>query len=102
MKTGFSPGPWNAEGPEIDSNQYSVIAVAKHGKVTEDADGNQISIEEAEANALLLAAAPELLEACKARLAADQQWEQGTEEWHKAIVAADVMMESAIKKAGAG
>jgi len=56
-------------------------------------------VEEQEGNALLLAAAPGLLAACKARLECDEVFEQGTSEWHQAVDCADCMMREAIEKA---
>jgi hypothetical protein len=47
----------------------------------------------------MVTAAPDLLEACRARLECDQVFEQGTGEWHQAVDCADAMMIDAIRKA---
>lgn len=38
----------------------------------------------------------ELLTACKSRLACDEEWIQGTKEWHDAVLTADEQMKAAI------
>jgi len=60
-----TPAPWEVDGLAIDASQYEV-AVCSQGL---DEDENQMPREEAEANAKLISAAPELLEACKCALA---------------------------------
>ena len=76
------------------------------GGTIKDTDGRGIAMDiygrtadEANANARLIAAAPELLEACQARLEADEVFEQGTSEWHQSVNCADSMMQAAIAKA---
>jgi len=57
MKTKHTPGPWGCDwtrGREIDS-KYGIVAVVRKG----NAGTTWVS------NACLIAAAPELLEACK-------------------------------------
>lgn len=64
-----TPGPWRVtEGRRIDSGRGYSTAIADvwaHGEGADDAP----STGEAEANARLLAAAPDLLEACKEAVA---------------------------------
>lgn len=44
----------------------------------------------------------ELLAACKARLACDEDWDQGTTKWHDAVLTADEQMRVAIRHAETG
>lgn len=58
-----TPGPWNAEGFEITCDRWSTLATVDRGAT--DMDDNVIMDSEAEANARLIAAAPEMLETLK-------------------------------------
>lgn len=62
---GHTPGPWYAEGSDIGSAENITVGVAIAGRT----DDGYISHAQVQANANLMAAAPELLEAL--RLAAD-------------------------------
>lgn len=95
-KSKHTPGPWSREGTFLDDLEYvrqsrviqnstRVIAYG-FGGVT----FNGIDAEEAEANAVLIAAAPDLLEAAKAMLARPE----GYREW--------TALDAAIKKAEEG
>ena len=69
--TGFTPGPWKAcfpvgNEPFISNEGYVVINKVGHM--------NQLSL--AQANARLIAAAPELLEECKRLQAIVKQYEE--------------------------
>jgi predicted membrane-bound mannosyltransferase len=59
---GHTPGPWEADGFVIDSEFLTLTAVNLDAV---DLDGNRISPMEAHANAQLIAAAPDLLEAAQ-------------------------------------
>lgn len=77
----YTPGPWtvasnypNAKTAICHSSPLQKLASA-HSDVQITGAGTQvISPEEAEANAYLIAAAPELLDACKAAEAELEQW----------------------------
>ena len=59
MEHKHTPGPWSINGNKIDGNGYHIVSVNSH----RTSDG--------EANARLIAAAPELLEIVKSILADD-------------------------------
>jgi len=70
----YTPGPWNKTEDKLTQQYYiarpygkSVLHIAN---VTKEDIGYGISEEEYHANASLIAAAPELLEACKEALEA--------------------------------
>ncbi len=58
-----TPGPWTAWGTTIRANKGDYVASAKYYPIPGVDDDNS------DANARLIAAAPELLEACKGVLA---------------------------------
>lgn len=53
MSTKHTPGPWKMNGPTLVGNGYNIGSVNSHRTT------------EGEANANLISAAPELLEACE-------------------------------------
>ena len=59
MEHKHTPGPWSINGNKIDGNGYHIVSVNSH------------RTSEGEANARLIAAAPELLEIVKSILADD-------------------------------
>jgi hypothetical protein len=61
-----TPGPWYAEGSDIGSAENVTVGVAIAGRN----DDGYISHAEVQANAYLMAAAPEMLEALTAAYAA--------------------------------
>jgi hypothetical protein len=66
-KTQHTPGPWHFDGQEFNDVREAdgeLVAVALHLRTRKP----ERSLAEAEANARLMAAAPDLLEACKAAL----------------------------------
>ena len=74
--TQHTPGPWKAIAAAVYAGRplSTVVVSGDHGR---------LSADEAEANARLIAAAPELLEACKQMLAAlDQLHREGLREYH--------------------
>jgi len=62
MKTKYTPGPWEVKGSKIDSEYGTVATTESHGASLEK-DGRFGAYKDYEANAKLIAAAPELLEA---------------------------------------
>ena len=90
-----TPGPWTAEDWRWGTNFSSVWAVFANGtdgcmdKMPCECHGSN-----AEANARLIAAAPDLLEACKAAVIAFRIVELGED--------TDVMCQAAIAKAEGG
>lgn len=58
---GHTPGPWYAEGSDIGSAENVTVGVAIAGRT----DAGYISHAEVQANANLMAAAPELLSALR-------------------------------------
>lgn len=93
MKTQHTPGPWHADtGPKTLDSDHRVVEIhsSTGGKT---GDGNVIAtihgdifnhtvplIEEAKANAKLIAAAPELLEALKS--IADENYDDDDKKHH--------------------
>lgn len=66
METKHTPGPWEAIGNLVRSPLYQPDGLPKGMQIAECKDGySQPFTEEAKANARLIAAAPELLEAAK-------------------------------------
>lgn len=59
---GHTPGPWGCDGTEVHA-EHLVICTAYRSRT--DDEGNWMSNEEVEANARLIAAAPELLRALR-------------------------------------
>jgi len=68
-QTRHTPGPWDVHGDHATlvgpRNGKQMLAEAKHGHIVTEC---ALTIGEAQANARLIAAAPELLEALKAML----------------------------------
>ena len=60
---GHTPGPWGCDGTEVHA-EHLVICNAYRSRT--DDEGNWMRSEEVEANARLIAAAPDLLAACQA------------------------------------
>jgi hypothetical protein len=67
-KPSFTAGPWRLYRPEGFAilSEDAIIGVAHHGKERAAIDTRVISEDEANANARLIAAAPELLDGLKA------------------------------------
>ena len=70
-ETKHTPGPWHYEHPALS---FSIHAAAIHvadvfAKVSGGTSDKYVLEEEADANARLIAAAPDLLKACEAALA---------------------------------
>jgi hypothetical protein len=81
---------------------YATNAGNDHqGLVIEEQTGRTVAVAYDRKDGAMLAAAPDLAAACKARLECDETFEQGTSEWSQAIDCADAMMRSALQKAGA-
>jgi hypothetical protein len=89
-----TPGPWHVHDKELSSNPYIVadsegrsIADCKVGGPWTSSSKRGDRINEADisaANASLIAAAPDLLAACKAAIQLNKvSWEQGTLRWAK-------------------
>ncbi len=85
MTKKFTPGPWHFEPCNIGSekNRYNPIVTHEGGNVARifadvampGLTSKAPDLETAEANARLIAAAPDLLEACKVTLKAlDAEW----------------------------
>ena len=74
MKQKHTPGPWSINGNKIDGNGYHIVSVNSH------------RTSEGEANARLIAAAPELLEALI--LICDRDWAYAGMEEMKIIISA--------------
>ena len=95
-KSKHTPGPWSREGNFSDDLEFvrQSRVIQNNTKVIAYGFGgvtfNGIDAEEAEANAVLIAAAPDLLEAAKAMLARPE----GYREW--------TALDAAIKKAEEG
>lgn len=66
---GHTPGPWGCDGTEVHA-EHLVICNAYRSRT--DDEGNWMSSEEVEANARLIAAAPDLLASLKAIVEASQ------------------------------
>lgn len=97
-----TPGPWKVDECEDAHGHYTI----RHADGTPNGDTQRQLIatvyyhdKEESVNPELIAAAPDLLEACKARLECDTVFEQGTSEWSQAVHCADAMMQEAIAKA---
>ena len=91
-----TPGPWKTEINKAVHRPSVMCGKDERWEVTATVTGDST------ANARLIAAAPELLAACKARLACDDDYDQGTKEWHDAVLTADEQMREAIKAAEQG
>lgn len=90
-----TPGPW------IDTRHRKVIARANSGELTtvcEVFSGSVDTLEEADANQSLIAAAPELLESLTNLVGLARAGAAQLGKYHAALAAADV----AIAKAGGG
>lgn len=80
MESTHTPGPWGIEKTK-ETNWIGPMRRSRDGKVAEivcdtDRDGlTPDAIARNDANARLIAAAPDLLAACKAALLASMQWE---------------------------
>ena len=102
-----TPGPWVADGNGVIlGGEYAGTSICEtykaHWLASFGRNGKEAYaalVRDAEANAQLIAAAPELLEACRERLLCDEMYEQGTSEWHQSVDCADAMMHAAIAKA---
>ena len=69
-EAGFTPGPWNVMETRTEKDDlYSRCWVDAYGSSIKPAEAYGNTKDEAEANAALIASAPELLEACKNALA---------------------------------
>lgn len=102
METKFTPGPWedvwlDDENGWIKDSRGNYLAEM----VTKDEAGLCVPKDEAEANAHLLAAAPELLEAC--RLALDYfNYTRSGREWRDSGGEETAKLLEAINKATGG
>lgn len=62
-----TPGPWDCDGSEIHAEN---LCIANAYRPRTDDEGNWMAIEEVQANARLIAAAPELLDALRSAVRA--------------------------------
>lgn len=91
MKTTHTPGPWKAEGWE------SVVVNDANGNTLVLMPGASYGLAAVKANAALIAAAPDLLAACKA---VEDAWTGGESgDWRGALDLALGMARAAIAKA---
>jgi hypothetical protein len=106
MGTKHTPGPWNAEGVMSEADHdivlsYEVpgagcpIVVATVASDVDD-DGYPIALSQANANAKLIAASPDLAEACVAAIAATG----GSHLWNGWTRQFLILAENALRKAG--
>ena len=86
-KSKHTPGPWSREGNFSDDLEFvrQSRVIQNNTKVIAYGFGgvtfNGIDAEEAEANAVLIAAAPDLLEAAKAMVAGGYVMDADSPEW---------------------
>jgi len=62
VSAAFTPGPWETNGPFVNSQAVTGIADCSRGDIAENWSGSDFITGREEANARLIAAAPELLE----------------------------------------
>jgi hypothetical protein len=93
----FTPGPWEAEHAKAFGNTYRIRAgsLVLCAVVSRELIGNEFDLEEARANAELMADAPRLLEVLRNLLAyaeIPQSWD-GIDEAEQAFTQAHEMLE---------
>lgn len=98
MKAQHTPGPWDVYDGPNDKKELTVNYIDKSGQIIMVADCNSAYAppKERDANARLIAAAPELLEACKAFLDMEIEIDM---EYHKAFKVVIDKVTAAIAKA---
>lgn len=69
MKTQHTPGPWRVNGRSIDATDVCVATIETIYRAPAGSYYDRAYVAETEANARLIAAAPELLDALRAVLA---------------------------------
>ncbi len=88
-----TPGPWEA----VYANYTTVHTVAGNETIASIGGLWDREVSEFDANATLIAAAPELLQACKAMI--DAQGADGHTQWEAQMTQALDQIENAVKKA---
>lgn len=71
------------------------VKLAREGRTAQDVLAKAV----ADYQDPMTQATDDLYAACKARIKADEDWDQGTEHWHRAVLVADAMMRAALDKA---
>ena len=97
-QVGATPGPWRMKLRDLRDDEIEYRILAGADIVVAELSNLHVGTEVAEANARLMTAAPDLLEACKAALAASRDMWGNARQWTK-TGKVHAVLEAAIAKA---